>query len=181
MSFLTHSLAEPSDSFHQLEALKATCQSDEKLCVQGPKGDTGSEGRQGEKGGKGPQGPKGPKGDKGDQGPRGNSGPLSISVVPPTFVFKPKDLVGVRGGTAEFECKVTGFPKPTIYWRKAGSEQLPPNARVSVHYRNKLTITYLRQHDEGQYICIAENVFGVAESPAQLSIHAAPKFILVGT
>ncbi|XP_065843905.1 contactin-5-like isoform X2 [Oscarella lobularis] len=164
----------------QLRALKASCQSNEKLCVQGPKGDTGSEGRRGEKGNEGPPGPKGPKGDKGDPGPRGNSGPLSISVVPPTFLFKPKDFVGIRDGSAEFECKVTGFPKPTIYWRKEGLQQLPPHARVSVHYRNKLTITNLNQDDEGQYICIAENVFGVAESSAQLFVHAAPKFTDIG-
>ena len=79
--------------------------------------------------------------------------------------------MGIRGGTAEFECKVTGFPKPTIYWRKEGRERLSPHAQVSVHYRNKLTITNLNQEDEGRYICIAENVFGVAESSTQLFIH----------
>ena len=54
---------------------------------------------------------------------------------------------------------------------KAGRQQLPPNAEVSVHHRNKLTVANLNQDDEGKYICVAENVFGVAESSAQLFIH----------
>ncbi|XP_065844103.1 contactin-5-like [Oscarella lobularis] len=166
----------------QLKALKATCQSNEKLCFQGPKGDTGSDGKRGEKGEKGDQGMqglKGSKGAKGDMGPRGKLGPLSISVVPPTFIYKPKDFIGIRGGTAVFECKTTGFPKPTIRWRKEGA-QLPSHAIVSVHYRNKLTITNLKQDDEGQYVCVAENIFGIAESSAQLAIQAAPKLTDVG-
>ena len=56
---------------HVLSAMiKTFCARDEKLCLQGPKGDTGK---------RGPIGGPGDKGDKGNQGYRGKRGPAGLS------------------------------------------------------------------------------------------------------
>jgi hypothetical protein len=54
----------------QLQSLRASCLKNEKVCIQGPKGDTGSKGLKGAPGigAKGSQGLPGNKGEKGEPG-----------------------------------------------------------------------------------------------------------------
>lgn len=49
----------------------------------------------------------------GGAGSRSQRGP---QMEPPNFVTKPKDTEVELGDTAEFECEVTGKPKPEILW-----------------------------------------------------------------
>ena len=69
-----------------------------------------------------------------------------------------------------FECKATGYPKPTIHWRKQHGV-VSSRAGILPNYHHKFVITDLKLEDDGVYVCVAENVFGVAESSAQLRIH----------
>ena len=68
-----------------------------------------------------------------------------------------------------FECKATGYPKPAIHWRKQHGV-IPNRAGISPTHRHKFVINDLGLEDKGVYVCVAENVFGVAETEARLSI-----------
>ena len=134
------------------------------------------------------QGPKGSKGDiglRGEKGSSGDAGPVFVPVgkdciisyysstvayiVPPKITAKPVDAVGKQGGRAVFECIATGYPKPTIHWRKQHGI-VPSRAAMSKTHRQKLIITALRREDRGVYVCVAQNMFGIAEAEATLSV-----------
>ena len=113
--------------------------------LPGPKGDKGSRGRRGQKGrtgnrgdqgivgspgmsGKqGIMGPVGPKGDVGLKGQKEDMGPAGMpgakrepgeSISAPVVAASPKTLTVNEGGSASFQCSVSGNPKPAIKWSK---------------------------------------------------------------
>ena len=115
----------------------------------GPKGDKGSRGRRGQKGrigNKGDQGimgspgksgkqgimgPVGSKGDVGQKGQKGDMGPAGMpgakgepgeSVSAPAVAVSPKTLTVNEGGSASFQCSVSGNPKPAIKWSKTNRQ-----------------------------------------------------------
>ena len=117
--------------------------------LPGPRGDEGSWGRRGQKGqtgnrgdqgivgspgmsGKqGIMGPVGPKGDVGlkeqkeDIGPAGMPGAKrepGESISAPVVAVSPKTLTVNEGGSASFQCSVSGNPKPAIKWSKRNSQ-----------------------------------------------------------
>ena len=87
-------------------------------------GSPGKSGKQGIMGPVGPKGYAGLKGQKGDMGPAGMPGAKgepgeSISV--PVVAMSPKKLTVNEGGSASFQCSVSGNPKPAIKWNKLNS------------------------------------------------------------
>ena len=71
-------------------------------------------------------GPVGPKGDAGLKGQKGDMGPADMerkgepgeSISAPAVAVSPKTLTVNEGGSASFQCSVSGNPKPAIKWIK---------------------------------------------------------------
>jgi hypothetical protein len=160
----------------QLKSLRAHCLSKEKICIQGPKGDTGERGIRGKIG---PPGGKGDKGDMGVKGQKGDRGPPGTTVAQPPVITKaPKDVIALERNTANFACQATGNPKPSFRWRRLDETPLP-RARSKVSSNNTLTISSLRTQDAGSYVCEAKNVFGVTRAYATLAVKVPVSFVQV--
>ena len=163
--------------------------------LPGPKGDKGSRGRRGQKGrtgnrgdqgivgspgmsGKqGIMGPVGPKGDVGLKGQKGDIGPAGMpgakgesgeSISAPVIAVSPKTLTVNEGGSASFQCSVSGNPKPAINWSKRNSKSQISRSLAS---EGKLLLTNVRGSDSGTYNCSAVNILGQAQALVQLIVN----------
>ena len=155
----------------------------------GPRGDKGSRGRRGHKGDQGimgspgksgkqgimgPVGPKGYvglKGQKGDMGPAGMPGAKGEpgeSISAPVVAVSPKTLTVNEGGSALFQCSVSGNPKPAIKWSKRNSQSQISRPMV---LEGKLLLTNVRGSDSGTYNCSAVNILGQAQALVQLIVN----------
>jgi hemicentin len=70
--------------------------------------------------------------------------------------------------SAEFTCKASGFPVPTIYWTKDNRRLV--GDRFTVNSTGHLNIKPLRLSDAGDYTCVAQNSAGVARETVSLLI-----------
>ncbi|CAG0914304.1 unnamed protein product [Notodromas monacha] len=77
---------------------------------------------------------------------------------PPRFLEELKAML-TEEGLVSFECKVVGFPTPTLRWYKDGHE-LKPGDVYQLSGTNSL----------GHYACVAKNCMGIARSEAELTI-----------
>ena len=135
-------------------------------------GSPGTSGKQGIMGPVGPEGDVGLKGQKGDMGPAGIPGAKgkpgeSISI--PVVAVSPKILIVNQGGSASFQCSVSGNPKPAIKWRKRNSQKSQISG--SLASEGKLLLTYVRGSDSGTYNCSAVNILGQARALVQLIVN----------
>ena len=169
------------------------CQSNGHSCLPGPpgppgpKGDKGSQGRRGNKGDQGIigspgmsgkqgiTGPVGPKGDTGLKGQKGDMGPAGMpgakgepgeSISAPAVAVSPKTLTVNEGGSASFQCSVSGNPKPAIKWIKTNRQ-----SSRSVVSGGKLLLKNVRGSDSGTYNCSAVNILGQAQALVQLIVN----------
>ncbi|XP_076452135.1 basement membrane-specific heparan sulfate proteoglycan core protein-like isoform X4 [Babylonia areolata] len=74
------------------------------------------------------------------------------------------------GDRVEFECIVTGTPKPTVQWSKLGGS-LPASAQVG---EGLLVIPEAKPEHAGTYRCTATNVAGSVQSQVQLYVQSKP-------
>ena len=149
---------------------------------RGQKGDQGIMGLPGKSGKQGIMGPSGPKGDVGLKGLKGDMGPAGMpgakgepgeSISAPVVAVSPKILTVNEGGSASFECSVSGNPKPVLKWSKRSSlSQISPSAVSG----GKLLITNVAGNDAGKYNCSAVNILGKAHALAQLVVNG--KFVV---
>jgi hypothetical protein len=67
---------------------------------------------------------------------------------------------------AVFRCDVSGYPKPSVYWKKDGELLSTPTTKMNWLIINNVTVS-----DEGNYSCFAINSYGITQSrSASLSI-----------
>ncbi|XP_022101402.1 myosin light chain kinase, smooth muscle-like isoform X2 [Acanthaster planci] len=84
-----------------------------------------------------------------------------------------RDCEVFEGSAARFDCRISGFPEPQVYWYKDGRE-----IKESRHFRIEfegedlcsLIIREAGPDDEGVYKCEARNPAGVACSEAELLV-----------
>lgn len=85
------------------------------------------------------------------------------------------------GGCKRFECRVIGYPRPSITWWKDGRDITTDN-RYEFDYSVDGIITMIiekvAQKDQGCYQCRAENSEGWAATAAYLHVRGNPKFYL---
>ncbi|KAL3891486.1 hypothetical protein ACJMK2_003748 [Sinanodonta woodiana] len=108
-------------------------------------------------------------------------GPLTFSrkrclYQAPEFV---KRLSGEEtvdeGTTVKFECKVLGFPKPTLTWYK-NDDIIENDSKIQIEDREcgnyYITINDVTKRDEGTYKCRAANTEGSSTSTIYLGVKA---------
>ena len=153
----------------------------------GPKGDKGFRGRRGYKGDHGIMGPPGksgklgtmglvgPKGDAGLKGQKGDVGPAGMpgakgepgeSISAPVVAVSPKTLIVTEGGSASFQCSVSGNPNPVIVWSKNNRQ-----SSRSVVSGGKLLLKNVQGRNSGTYNCSAVNILGQAQALVQLIVN----------
>ncbi|XP_078095298.1 basement membrane-specific heparan sulfate proteoglycan core protein isoform X4 [Mustelus asterias] len=85
----------------------------------------------------------------------------------------PQDVTVIQGGTASFNCEVVEGARPfQIKW-KTPNEPQQENVKISSN-GSVITITRVRQNDQGQYKCVAFNRFGSASSIMTLIVQGPP-------
>ena len=126
-------------------------------------------------GNQGITGPVGPKGDTGLKGQKGDMGPAGLpgakgepgeSISAPAVSVSPKTLTVNEGGSASFQCSVSGNPKPAIKWIKTNRQ-----SSRSVVSGGKLLLKNVRGSDSGTYNCLAVNILGQAQALVQLIVN----------
>ena len=71
-----------------------------------------------------------------------------------------RSLVVQEGASAELACHASGFPTPTVSWRRKHDAVLPTG--LLVHRGNVLKIRGVKKEDRGTYYCVADNDIGKA-------------------
>ncbi|RWS13374.1 roundabout 1-like protein, partial [Dinothrombium tinctorium] len=94
------------------------------------------------------------------------------------FKIIPKSVGVVAGDTAVLECTPPrGNPEPVVSWKKDGKLINLGTGRVRLLGNGDLKISEVRPTDKGRYVCVAENIVAVRESPpALLSVFVKPYF-----
>ena len=117
------------------------------------------------------QGDVGLKGQKGEMGPvgmPGAKGEPGESISAPVVAVSPKTLTVNEGGSASFQCSVSGNPKPALKWNKRNSQSQISRSMAS---EGKLLLSNARGSDSGTYNCSAVNILGQAQALVQLIVN----------
>ena len=160
----------------------------------GPRGKKGSRGKRGQKGDQGIMGlpgksskqgimgPSGPKGNVGLKGQKGDMGPAGMpgakgepgeSISAPVVAVSPITLTVNEGGSASFQCSVSGNPKSAIKWSKLnGQSEISPSTVSG----GKLVLENVAGNDAGKYNCSAVNILGKAHALVHLVVNG--KFVV---
>lgn len=97
---------------------------------------------------------------------------FQVTESPPKFLTPILDSTASVGTQANFKCVVLGSPIPDVCWYKddnlvQGEKYILDEEQNGCH---QLTINNIDAGDEGQYICVATNKGGTAETIASLTI-----------
>ncbi|GBO35254.1 Twitchin, partial [Araneus ventricosus] len=108
--------------------------------------------------------------------PSSNSTSVKIkdpnAPVPPEFVIPLRNVMAVENKSAQFTCKVTGNPKPTIIWYK-GTRELMDGGKFTMLKDGdtySLVVSEAYGEDADEYACRATNKGGSRTSRAELLI-----------
>uniref|UniRef100_S4RBA9 Ig-like domain-containing protein n=1 Tax=Petromyzon marinus TaxID=7757 RepID=S4RBA9_PETMA len=91
---------------------------------------------------------------------------------PPVFTRKLKDVQGVEGGAAMFDCRATGTPPFAVAWFKHGKE-ITPGEKYRMSFEENvvfLEILNLATNDEEEYSCTVSNDVGKISCAASLEV-----------
>ncbi|KAL1493396.1 hypothetical protein ABEB36_011457 [Hypothenemus hampei] len=82
-------------------------------------------------------------------------------VVPPNIddSVSSSDVIVREGSNETLTCKATGFPEPSVKWKRDGNSKISLNKTLQVTEweGEKLELTKISRLDMGAYLCIASN------------------------
>ncbi|XP_060843865.1 contactin [Rhopalosiphum padi] len=109
---------------------------------------------------------------------RYSSAQLRVLSLRPSFKKKPlePEIYGAEGKNVTIKCNPEAAPRPKFTWKKDGYI-IGSGGRRRILENGNLIINPIGRDDEGMYICIAENVYGTAESHGKLIVMRGPVFI----
>ena len=90
----------------------------------------------------------------------------SFLPVSPTASVHPKSVIVVKGRSFNLNCKVDGYPRPTLMWTRDGV-RLPS---TSTKVNGSLEIVSADIEDSGSYRCVASNKVGRGEALVNVTI-----------
>ena len=117
------------------------------------------------------QGETGNKGEKADIGPAGmpgSKGKPAESISPPAVVVSPVTLTVNEGGTASFQCSVSGNPEPAVVWSRLNNQSEVTQPAV---LGGKLELKKVTGSDSGMYQCSATNILGNQQEVVRLVVN----------
>ncbi|KAM7540224.1 hypothetical protein Aperf_G00000022193 [Anoplocephala perfoliata] len=95
----------------------------------------------------------------------------------PFFLVAPESQMIPINGVAEFACRVSGEPLPTLTWRRDPPIPAISTTRSVLLADGSLKLINVQLEDAGDYICQASNDGGVVETVAHLTVTSPPGFI----
>ncbi|XP_025417711.1 contactin isoform X2 [Sipha flava] len=109
---------------------------------------------------------------------RYSSAQLRVLSLRPSFKKKPlePEMYGAEGKNVTIQCNPEAAPKPKFTWKKDGYV-IGSGGRRRILDNGNLVINPVGRDDEGIYICIAQNIYGVEESQGRLIVMRGPMFI----
>ncbi|XP_050098043.1 titin-like isoform X1 [Anopheles aquasalis] len=100
--------------------------------------------------------------------PAANEKPLAPKIVEKLQPINTQD-----GYTVQFECKVEGFPRPSITWFRQ-TAVIKPSQDFQIYYDDDnvatLIIREVFPEDAGTFTCVAKNIAGFASSSTELIV-----------
>lgn len=96
--------------------------------------------------------------------------------VIPTFLETPTNIDAIVDSIALFNCRATGYPRPSVIWVKNGQLIQEEKDRFKLLPTGDLEIQSLQINDAGYYTCRAENNVGSVTHTAKLVVKAPPSF-----
>ncbi len=145
--------------------------------IMGSPGKSGKQGIMGPAGLKGETGTKGEKGGIGPAGMSGNKGEPGESISSPAVVVSPVTLTVNEGGSASFQCSVSGNPEPAVVWSKLANQSENIQSAVS---GGKLKLRNVTGNNSGAYQCSATNILGNSREVVRLTVNGKIVAELVG-
>ncbi|XGW01160.1 hypothetical protein V3C99_013825, partial [Haemonchus contortus] len=97
----------------------------------------------------------------------------------PSFVSVPKDTTAVKGSKIKLTAEFTGIPTPEVRWMKNRKEMFS-GARQWTEISDgvsSLSITEIREEDEGDYTIELRNAVGTCEHRFKLNMDVQPEII----
>lgn len=86
---------------------------------------------------------------------------LNLSIKHPPIISEertPKSKLVTEGQNLEVSCDATGFPQPTMYWKREGNAIMPAGGQKLAG--PTLRIKEVHRLDRGAYYCVADNGVG---------------------
>eukprot|EP00096_Caligus_rogercresseyi_P007155 TRINITY_DN2478_c0_g1_i2.p1 TRINITY_DN2478_c0_g1~~TRINITY_DN2478_c0_g1_i2.p1 ORF type:complete len:364 (-),score=62.69 TRINITY_DN2478_c0_g1_i2:479-1570(-) len=100
--------------------------------------------------------------------------PLIVRRPPIISDNSTRSVVVLAGQKVELRCYASGYPPPTIYWRRQDNAILPTN--TSVFKGNILKFEKVKNDHRGTYYCVATNVVGTgARRNIYVEVEFAPE------
>jgi len=99
------------------------------------------------------------------------------AAVAPEIVMPLKNAMATEGKNAQFQCKITGQPRPTVTWYK-GAREIGHGVKYHMSSDGEtysLTVYDVFGEDADEYVCRAVNKAGAKSTRAELVIMTAPK------
>lgn len=97
---------------------------------------------------------------------------------PPKFMDELQDVTTMEMSSVRLDCRLAGFPDPTVKWYKEGQE-LKEGVKYRIIFEDPdicaLSINSIELSDAARYTCKAFNQFGEAFDSAILSVQAPAK------
>lgn len=96
---------------------------------------------------------------------------LSLAtIVGPSITADSSSVASVLGATAILQCVSTGIPVPVQNWTRNGI--MVSGARIQVSGDGgSLTVSLVREEDEGSYTCHASNSAGTSSDNVTLDVY----------
>ena len=92
-------------------------------------------------------------------------------AVSPLIIRSPDNVQAPIGSRVQFDCQVTGNPRPTVKWQR---DSIPISLTTSHKHQvtsdGSLIIQDVNRNDVGIYECIAENFAGSSLAEATLEV-----------
>ncbi|KAH8253517.1 hypothetical protein KR200_001574 [Drosophila serrata] len=80
---------------------------------------------------------------------------LSVRRPPVISDNSTQSIVASEGSSVQMECYASGYPTPTITWRRENNAILPTDS--ATYSGNILRIKSVKKEDRGTYYCVADN------------------------
>ncbi|XP_054612208.1 netrin receptor DCC isoform X2 [Dunckerocampus dactyliophorus] len=93
------------------------------------------------------------------------------------FLQRPLRVTAVLGTDAVLECSISGYPTPSIQWRRGDEVIETRNKKYSLLAGSNLIIRSVTDDDSGSYSCTAANKNHNITASAELSVLGPPQFL----
>ncbi|XP_053213156.1 cell adhesion molecule DSCAM-like isoform X2 [Panonychus citri] len=107
---------------------------------------------------------------------------MMVIYAPPQWIYEPGDISSTKGEQVWSNCQASGFPTPSIIWKKAQNgttsyKTIVSSFRVQILDSGALFIDDIQKSDSGLYLCQASNGVGSELSKViRISVHEGAYF-----